>query len=56
MMLAAGTTGRALASIPATRLYENRGMAWPAMMTAVLATGCVAAIGNVARLGRRTTT
>jgi predicted MFS family arabinose efflux permease len=55
MMLAAGTTGRALASIPATRLYDSRGMAWPAMMTAVLAAGCVLSIGNVARLSKRAT-
>jgi predicted MFS family arabinose efflux permease len=55
MMLAAGTTGRALASIPATRLYEDRGMAWPAIMTAVLAAGCVLSIGNVARLSKRVT-
>ena len=41
LMFAAGTLGRALASIPATRSYELHGMAWPATMTAVLATGTV---------------
>lgn len=53
MMLAAGTFGRALATIPATRLYDDHGMAWPAIMTAVLAGCTVLAIGNVYRLSPR---
>jgi predicted MFS family arabinose efflux permease len=34
LMLAGGTMGRAVASIPATRLYERHGMAWPALLSA----------------------
>ena len=41
LMVGAGTVGRATASIPATRLYERFGMAWPAVMSATLATGTV---------------
>jgi predicted MFS family arabinose efflux permease len=44
LMIGAGTLGRALASIPATRLYERSGIAWPAMMCAVLAACAVAAM------------
>lgn len=37
LMFTAGTLGRAVASIPATRLYESYGIVWPATMCAVLA-------------------
>jgi predicted MFS family arabinose efflux permease len=37
LMLAGGTLGRAITSIPATRLYADHGIAWPAAMSAVLA-------------------
>lgn len=36
MLVGAGTLGRALASVPATRLYERSGIGWPAAMSAVL--------------------
>lgn len=38
LMVGAGTVGRATASIPATRIYEKFGMAWPAVMAAGLGT------------------
>ena len=44
LMMGAGTIGRATASIPATRLYEKFGMAWPALMCAALGTGTVGAM------------
>ncbi len=50
LMFTAGTLGRAASSIPATRLYESRGIAWPAIMCAVLATGAATAF---LRLDRR---
>ena len=53
VMLAAGTLGRALASIPATRLYTREGMAWPAVLCAVLAACCALALRGVAVLRRR---
>ena len=37
LMFTAGTVGRAVSSIPATRLYESHGIAWPALMCAVFA-------------------
>ncbi len=43
LMLAGGTLGRAITSIPATRLYADHGMAWPAAMSAVLAAASVLA-------------
>ncbi|MBI4934744.1 MAG: MFS transporter [Actinobacteria bacterium] len=46
LTLAVGTLGRAVASIPATRLYVRHGMAWPAVMCAVLAGGGVLAMGR----------
>jgi predicted MFS family arabinose efflux permease len=46
LTLAMGTLGRATASIPATHLYVRHGMAWPAVMCAVLAAGCVVAMGR----------
>ena len=36
LMVGAGTVGRATASIPATRLYEKFGMAWPSALAAAL--------------------
>jgi predicted MFS family arabinose efflux permease len=47
VMIAAGTLGRAVASVPATRWYESGGLAGPAALSAVLAAGTV-----VAMLGR----
>ncbi len=44
MMIGAGTLGRALASIPATRLYERSGIGWPAAMSATFATFTMAAM------------
>jgi len=42
--LGMGTLGRATASVVATRLYVDHGMAWPALMCAALATGMVLAM------------
>lgn len=53
VMLAAGTLGRALASIPATRLYTREGMARPAVLCAALAACCAVALRGVAVLRRR---
>ena len=53
VMLAAGTLGRPLASIPATRLYTREGMAWPAVLCAALAACCAVALRGVAVLRRR---
>ena len=50
MMFGAGTFGRALASVPATSLYEHRGMAWPAAMCATFA---MVTVGSFLRLERR---
>jgi predicted MFS family arabinose efflux permease len=44
VMIAAGTLGRAAASVPATRWYESGGIGGPATLSAVLATGTVAAM------------
>lgn len=44
MMIGAGTLGRAIASIPATRLYERSGIGWPAAMSAIFATCTMAAM------------
>ncbi len=52
LMLSAGTTGRAAASIPATRLYERHGMAWPALLCAALGTGTVVAMLALQRASR----
>lgn len=38
LMVGAGTLGRALSSVPATRLYERSGIAWPAVLSAACAT------------------
>ena len=54
LMLTGGTLGRAIASVPATRLYERHGMAWPALQSAAFAVLTVAALGLAARAGRRT--
>lgn len=39
LLIGSGTVGRALASIPATKLYERFGMGWPALLSAGLAIG-----------------
>jgi hypothetical protein len=41
MMIGAGTAGRAVASIPATALYERSGFGRPALMAAIAASGTV---------------
>lgn len=53
VMLAAGTVGRALSSIPATRVYTRYGMAWPAAMCAGLAVLTALGLRLVAALRRR---
>ena len=40
-MIAAGTSGRALVSVPATALYERSGFGWPAALSALLACGTI---------------
>ena len=40
-MIAAGTSGRAIVSVPATALYERSGFGWPAAMSALLACGTI---------------
>ena len=44
MLVGVDTVGRAVMSIPATRLYTSHGMGWPATMTAVLASIAVGTI------------
>ena len=44
MLVGVDTIGRALMSVPATRLYTSHGIGWPATMAAVLATIGVATI------------
>jgi predicted MFS family arabinose efflux permease len=48
-MVAAGTSGRALVSIPATAMYDRSGFGWPAAMSALLACGAIAAMLAVRR-------
>jgi predicted MFS family arabinose efflux permease len=52
-MIAAGTSGRALVSVPATALYERSGFGWPAAMSAVLACGTIVAMIVVRRYADR---
>ena len=40
-MIAAGTSGRAIVSVPATALYERSGFGWPAALSALLACGTI---------------
>lgn len=49
VMLAAGTLGRAAASIPATRSYVAGGLAVPAAMCALLASGTIVSMWRVHR-------
>jgi predicted MFS family arabinose efflux permease len=44
LLVGVDTVGRAVMSVPATRLYTSHGIAWPATMTAVLATIAVGTI------------
>jgi predicted MFS family arabinose efflux permease len=44
MMIGAGTLGRAIASVPATRLFEHGGIRWPATLCAALASVTVLAM------------
>jgi predicted MFS family arabinose efflux permease len=53
LMFGAGTFGRALSSIPATRWYGTHGIAWPATMSAVLASGTVLAMLRLKSLDHR---
>lgn len=53
LMFGAGTFGRALASVPATSLYEHNGMAWPAVMCAAFATMTVVSFLHLERRRRR---
>lgn len=52
LSLGAGTVGRATMSVAATRLYVDRGMAWPAALCALFATGMVAAMWQADRMRR----
>ncbi len=49
LIFTAGTLGRAIASIPATSLYEHHGIVWPAAMCAALAVATVAAFLQLER-------
>lgn len=51
LMLGAGTFGRAAASIPATYLYTNHGVVWPAILCAVLATATTLTFTRLHRRG-----
>jgi hypothetical protein len=53
LMLTGGTLGRALAAVPATRLYDRHGMAWPAVQSATFAVVTVVALAAAARVGSR---
>jgi predicted MFS family arabinose efflux permease len=44
LLVGVDTVGRALMSVPATRLYTSHGIAWPATMCSILATVAVATI------------
>jgi MFS transporter, DHA1 family, inner membrane transport protein len=44
LLVGVDTVGRALMSVPATRLYSSSGIGWPAALTAILATIGVATI------------
>jgi predicted MFS family arabinose efflux permease len=44
LLIGVDTVGRALMSVPATRLYTSHGIAWPAAMSAVLGTVAVITI------------
>ena len=44
LLVGVDTVGRAMMSVPATRLYTSHGIGWPAAMTAILATIAVASI------------
>lgn len=52
LSLGTGTLGRATMSVVATRLYVDRGMAWPAALCAVFATGMVLAMWTAHRMRR----
>ena len=44
LLVGVDTIGRAMMSVPATRLYSSHGIGWPATMTAILSTIAVATI------------
>jgi predicted MFS family arabinose efflux permease len=48
-MIAAGTSGRAIVSVPATALYERSGFGWPAALSALLACGTITGMLAVRR-------
>jgi predicted MFS family arabinose efflux permease len=52
LLIGVDTVGRALMSVPATRLYSRYGIAWPAALAAVLAAVSVVAI-TISQPGRR---
>ena len=52
MLVGVDTVGRAVMSVPATRLYTSHGIGWPAAMTVVLAT---IAVGTIMCSAPRTT-
>lgn len=49
LMIGGGTLGRAIASVPATRLYERSGIGWPAVICA----GCAAVTAAAMLLARK---
>jgi hypothetical protein len=53
LLIGVDTVGRALMSVPATRLYSRYGIAWPAALAAVLAAVSVVAI-TISEPGRGT--
>jgi len=55
LMLGAGTSGRALSSITATRLYAEHGMAWPALVCATFALLSGAVFLSLRHTSRRAT-
>jgi hypothetical protein len=52
-MIGGGTLGRAIASVPATRLYERSGIGWPATLCAILAMLTAVAMLSSRRMSSR---
>jgi predicted MFS family arabinose efflux permease len=53
LMIGGGTLGRAIASVPATRLYERSGIGWPATLCAILAMLTAVAMLSSRRMSSR---
>ena len=53
LLIGVDTIGRAVMSVPATRLYSSHGIGWPAAIASVLATLSVVAI-TLSATGRTT--